>query len=146
MLGVAAFAGVALLCGGYAASVGWEVAGALRTGAAAFAVHPRDAMLVPLAVAFACFAALGTVPDLEIAKRPSRRSPRARRADRIATRLFGAALIAAFATLPSAPLAGLVLGEVAAARGYARCPDPSPNRFGLRRWARTRAACRADLR
>ena len=143
---VAALAGAAIAAGGYAFHLAAEIASAFREGAASVSAHPRDAVLVPLSVAFACFAIMGMLPDPEIRLRPSRRSVRARRSNAVATPLFGCALVATFATPLASPLAALALDRIATARGYRACPAPGSNRFGLRQWARTPAACRADLR
>lgn len=142
---VAAFAVAAIVAGGYAVHVGAEIVSAFRQGATSISAHPRDAVLAPLSVAFACFAAMALLPDPEIRLRPSRRSARARWSNAVASRLFGCALVATFATPLAFPAAAIALDRMATGRGYRACPAPSSNRFGLRQWARTRAACRADL-
>jgi hypothetical protein len=143
---VLAFAAAAIASSGYALHVAAEIATGFRIGTAVVSAHPRDAMLAPLSVAFACFAVMGLLPDLEIRLRPSRRSPRARRSNAVAAPLFGCALVAALATPLASPLAAAVLDRIATGHGYVACPSPNPNRFGLRQWARTLAACRSDLR
>jgi hypothetical protein len=141
-----ALAAAAVVGGGYALHLTVEIAGAFREGAAAVSAHPRDAVLAPLSVAMSCFAAMGLLPDSEVELRPSRRSARARRSDRIATWLFGCALSATLATPLASLAAAIALDRIAMARNYHACPAPSPNRFGLRQWAKTPRACRTDLR
>lgn len=146
ILWVLAFAGAALLAGGYAVHVLSAIVSDVRVGAASISLHPREAVLAPLAVAMGCFALMGMLPNPEIRLRPSRRSARARRSNAIATRLFACAVAATLATSVAAPLAAMAIGTAVTERGYRACPPPSPNRFGLRQWARTPDACRADLR
>ena len=136
-----AFGGVAAACVPLGVADVVACARALADGAPVVDFYPREAMTIPLCVAFALLAAMCTLPDPEIRLRPSRRSPAARRTNRIASPMFAGVALGMFA-VPAAPfVASLAMTWDAARHGYVGCPSPASNRYGLVRWARGPAAC-----
>ena len=125
-----------------AAVLAWLAADSLGSLVAAVGRHaatvdfaPRDAIALPLAVAFAALAVTTLLP----APPPSRRQRAAPpTAGRAATVYMAIAAVAVLATPVTPLLTGLVAGGLLA--GYRECP-PDPGRRAARRWVRPPAAC-----
>ena len=100
---------------------------------------PRDAVALPLAVAFGAFAAMTVLPASTVGPR----RPYPAKADRAATAWLTVAAAALLATPVTPFIAGALVRTLLPA-GYRECPPDESVRHAPLRWARPPATCPAD--
>ena len=141
ILGPLVFGSVAAACVPLGILPVLACAKAIASGAALDVLRPREAVTIPLCIAFSLFAAMCALLDTQIRLRPSRRSATALRADRIATVMFAGGGMSML-MVPLAPLiASVSLAWAAAGHAYVACPPLAGNRYGVMRWAHDASAC-----